>query len=280
VPDIRRLGPDDLDALSDLSESRSWGRTPQKWAVALAFSDAWGIDDPRGGLLASITVAHYDGAPDALGAMLVRPDHERRGIATALIGHVLADAADEPIHLYATTYGEPLYRRLGFVDRERVIRHAGTGLTDWSAPPVPAVSLGAPDDDGLECLARLDAAAFGADRTPMIEAIGAQPGSLLAVHRDGAAAGIAWHWDDQRIIGPLSAGTADQAVDLVAALARGAQRARLDVHDSQLELGAWCTANGLPAAYEAPSLVRPGSDGVVPPPVDVTYRTLASQGFG
>jgi Acetyltransferase (GNAT) domain len=193
---------------------------------------------------------------------------------------VLADVGDAPIHLYATTYGELLYRRLGFVDRERVIRHAGTGLTDSSAPPVASVSLGAPDDAGLECLARLDAAAFGADRTPMIEAIGAQPRALLAVHREGAAAGIAWHWDDQRAIGPLSAATPDLAADLVAALARGAQRVRLDVHDSQLELGAWCTAKGLPATYEAPSLVRPGSDGVVPPPVDVTYRTLASQGFG
>jgi len=280
VLDIRRLGPDDLGALADLSERRSWGRTPQKWAVALAFSDAWGIDDPRGGLLASITVARYDGAPDALGAMLVRPDHERRGIATALIRHVLADAGDEPIHLYATKFGESLYRRLGFVDRERVIRHAGTGLTDRSAPPIPAVSIGEPDDDGLECLARLDAAAFGADRTSMIEAIAAQPHALLALHQEGAAAGIAWQWDDQRVIGPLSAATADLAADLVAALARGAKRVRLDVHDSQLELGAWCTANGLPAAYEAPSLVRPGRDGVVPPPVDITYRMLASQGFG
>ena len=137
-----------------------------------------------------------------------------------------------------------------------------------------------PDDEGLGCLARLDATAFGANRTPMIEAIAAQPDALLAVHREGAAAGLAWHWDDVRVIGPSSAATPDLAADLVAALARGAERVRLDVHDSQVELGVWCTAHGLPVAYEAPSLVRPGTDGVVPPPVDVAYRTLASQGFG
>jgi len=277
VRDIRRLGPDDHDALSDLSDSRSWGRTPQKWAVMLACADAWGIDDGAGGLLASITLARYDVGRAVIGGMLVRPDHERRGIATALLRLVLDAVGDEPVLLYATPYGEALYRRLGFVDCDRVVRHAGPGI---AGPPSPGVEVGPPTERSLACLARLDADAFGADRTAMIAAIGSQPGALVAVHRSGGAAGVAWQWDDVRSVGPVTAASAADAAEVVAALSSGAGRCRIDLHRSQVELARWCAAHGLPPAYEAPAMVRPAPDGAVPVPVGVTYRALASQGLG
>ena len=128
------------------------------------------------------------------------------------------------------------------------------------------------------CLARLDAEAFGADRTPMIEANQFPARRAGGRAPCGGAAGVAWPWDDVRSSDPRrsEAGPGGGPRGRPDA---GRRAGRIDVHGSQAELAVVRGARA-PTAYEAPSMVRPGTDGVVPPPLGVTYRALASQGFG
>ena len=64
------------------------------------------------------------------------PQHRSRGVARALLAAALAAHPDKPATLVATLLGEPLYRKLGFVEH---------GVTRWwGYPAAPAVGPVAP----------------------------------------------------------------------------------------------------------------------------------------
>jgi GNAT superfamily N-acetyltransferase len=121
-------GPGDLDA----------------WAGAMIAgfrfddpgSDAFGRFVAARGTVAGVGHRHYlgllDGRPVATAALFrgreaagiywvsTLPDARGRGVATAMIGHVLREAKASGYGiatLNATAEGHPLYRRLGFADR-------------------------------------------------------------------------------------------------------------------------------------------------------------------
>ena len=93
------------------------------------------VDGPDAtGLVASATagVEHYlpgptdlDGRRGVVMSVSVQPSHRRRGLGEAMTRALVGRLAARGVHrvdLQATAMGEPLYRRLGFVDR------AGTTL--------------------------------------------------------------------------------------------------------------------------------------------------------
>jgi GNAT superfamily N-acetyltransferase len=99
------------------------------YATALHYfeemADDW-LHDPRTRLFMACL---GDGSPAAIGAMIVRagmpgvyvmatlPEWSRRGLGSAILARILAEAAAEGhrfITLTASRYGYPLYRRFGF----------------------------------------------------------------------------------------------------------------------------------------------------------------------
>ncbi|SEL64483.1 GNAT family N-acetyltransferase [Streptacidiphilus jiangxiensis] len=65
---------------------------------------------------AAACITHDDGAAVGLYWVATLPDHRSRGAARALLRAALAAHPDRPATLTATLLGEPLYRRLGFVE--------------------------------------------------------------------------------------------------------------------------------------------------------------------
>ncbi|MEV7281841.1 GNAT family N-acetyltransferase [Streptomyces sp. NPDC093111] len=243
---IRHLTPADVLACADLSEDRGWEREEHKWGLLLTAGTGYGIDDPSGkGLVTACVVTSYGPGLAAIGMVLVAARHARQGVGRRLMRHVLAEAGDTPVTLYATPNGQPLYEELGFVDVGR--SEMLTGRFTF-AEPAPALPVRPATAEDLPAVLRLDHEIFGLDRTAMITRLPAFADQLRVAEQDGEITGFAGLWPnmDTHVIGPLIARDVATAQALVASLAAASDRPlRTDVDSRHDSLTTWLKANGL-----------------------------------
>ncbi|MFJ7064231.1 GNAT family N-acetyltransferase [Streptomyces sp. NPDC101115] len=243
---IRRLTSDDLLACADLSEDRGWPREEHKWGLLLAAGTGYGIDDPAGkGLATACVVTSYGPGLAAIGMVLVAERYARRGVGRRLMRHVLAEAGDTPLSLYATPNGQPLYEELGFaeVGRSEMLKGRFT-----ATEPAPGRAVRPATAEDLQHVLRLDHEIFGADRTHMITRLPAFADQLRVAEQDGEITGFGAIWPnmDTHVIGPLIARDLATAQALVASLAAATDRPlRTDVDATHTGLVTWLKANGL-----------------------------------
>ena len=123
---IRRLAPDDLSRCVALSVDRGWSPERSKWSLLLAASEAFGVDAPDGrGLAGAVVLTRWGPDLASVGMMLVAARYGRRGLGRGLMEHVLAEAADATVTLFATDLGRPLYEKLGFLPVRRNVSFVG-----------------------------------------------------------------------------------------------------------------------------------------------------------
>ncbi len=140
---IRRLTPADVPACVDLAADRGWAPEISKWRLHFMISDVFGVDDPAGdGLAGMVVLTRYGPSLAVIGMMVVASRYGRQGLGRQLMLHVMAAAGPAVVYLTATSFGRPLYERLGFVPLDSITRHVGvfTGAPG-QAGPGPAVRL-------------------------------------------------------------------------------------------------------------------------------------------
>jgi GNAT superfamily N-acetyltransferase len=248
---IRPLSPADFAACRALTLDRDWGPEDAVWRFLLSAVDGYGIDHPLGGLAGCVMVARYGDDVAAVGMMLVAARWEGKGLGRRLMQHVLAHARDRVVVLYATGLGRPLYERIGFQAVDEVTRHMGTYAP--GADPLPAVRPATADD--LPDMVRLDAKAFGADRSDLL----ARLSGSAVVAADGSGHAFARDEGDRLVIGPLAADDEQTACALVDALARNATvPVRVDIPPRFTALSAWLRDRGLSPTITLPLMVYGG----------------------
>ncbi|MER8042677.1 GNAT family N-acetyltransferase [Streptomyces sp. NPDC094032] len=254
---IRRLTPEDVLACADLCEDRGWQREEHKWGLLLTAGTGYGIDDPSGkGLVTVCVVTSYGPGLAAIGMVLVSSRYARQGVGRRLMRHVIAEAGDTPLTLYATAFGQPLYEELGFADVGRAEMLNGHFTLTEPAPALPVRPATAED---LPAVLRLDNEIFGVDRTAMITRLPAFADQLRVAEQDGEITGFAALWPnmDTHVIGPLIARDAATAQALVASLAASSdRRLRTDVDTRHTALTTWLKANGLEQIAETTVMIR------------------------
>ncbi|MFD8641457.1 GNAT family N-acetyltransferase [Streptomyces zaomyceticus] len=254
---VRRLTPEDLLACSDLSENRGWPREEHKWGLLLTAGTGYGIDDPAGsGLLACCVVTAYDPGIAAIGMVLVAERYARQGVGRRLMQHVLAEAGDTPLTLYATPNGQPLYEELGFTEtsRSEMVRGHFTFAT-----PAPAVPVRPATAEDLQAILRLDHEVFGLDRTHMITRLPAFADHLRVAEEDDGITGFAAAWPnmDTHVVGPLIARDPATAQALIASLAAATDRPlRTDIDVRHTALLSWLKENGIDSIASNSVMVR------------------------
>ncbi|WP_159834360.1 GNAT family N-acetyltransferase [Burkholderia sp. 8Y] len=126
--EIRPYRASDLDGVIDLflravRETASvdynekqidvWAQAdPDEWAVARASRPTWVAF--TGGQLAGFADLERNGLIDM---MFVHPDHQRKGVATALLARIEAEADEagmQVLHTYASATGRPFFEYCGF----------------------------------------------------------------------------------------------------------------------------------------------------------------------
>lgn len=192
-----------------------------------------------------MVLARYGSGVASVGMMLVAARYGRQGLGRRLMGHLLDQAGDATVFLTATSYGRPLYDKLGF----RSVGRSATFLGRFQFREPPAGS---------------------ADRTRP-----ARDDDLPALS-SGQIVGYAGVWpnDGTDVIGPVVAPDTESAQVLIISIARNATapvRLDLDPDRTRIPPGPWPTA--------CPSSAKPRSWSTAPPghpPVTVTTFSVPS----
>ena len=280
-PPVRRLRPDDLRHCVRLSVDRGWLPEKAKWSLLLEVSEVFGIDAPDGGdggddtdggdgaLAGAVVLTRYGADLASVGMMLVAARYGRMGLGRALMEHLLAEAGDATVTLFATDLGKPLYDKLGF----RTIRRSAAFTGPFRADPFrtgpflaePAVTAATADNSKMRTrpaaaadmasIIDVDKAAFGADRSRLLRRLPAFAGQLLVLETGRGVAGFAAAWQNHTstVIGPVVAPDGAAARRLIGDLAAGIRgQVRLDLDPDRPELPAWAVRHGLqPAGLNA-----------------------------
>jgi GNAT superfamily N-acetyltransferase len=263
-PPIRGLGPADLRQCVALSVDRGWSPERSKWSLLLGACQTFGVDAPDGrGLAGAVVLTRWGPDLASVGMMLVAARYGRRGLGRALMEHVIAEAGDAAVTLFATDLGRPLYEQLGFAPVRRSVSFVGAFRPGPAGAGASAVFTRAATEADLPAILAVDRAAFGADRGQIV---GRLPGfaDRIAVladdphhgedphHADHSHHGIrgyaaAWrNTPSSTVIGPLVAPDAQAAERLITDLAAYAHGTiRLDLDPDRPELPAWAGRHGL-----------------------------------
>jgi GNAT superfamily N-acetyltransferase len=258
---VRRLASGDLKRCVALSVDRGWSPERSKWSLLLAASEAFGVDAPDGrGLAGAVVLTRWGPDLASVGMMLVAARYGRRGLGRALMEHVIAEAGEATVTLFATDMGRPLYEKLGFLPVRRSVSFAGQfrpGPDDAGAGAGSAGYPRAAVKADLPAILAVDHAAFAADRSHILRRL---PGfadriAVLAdrrLHPDHSRHSIrgyaaAWrNTPSSTVIGPLVAPDAQAAEQLILDLAAHAHGSiRLDLDPDRPELPAWAHKHGL-----------------------------------
>jgi GNAT superfamily N-acetyltransferase len=251
---ITRLAAPDLDDCLELAADRGWQPERRKWALMFELGEVYGIRDPAGGLAGSVTLTRYGRELAVVGMMLVAARHERRGLGGRLMARVLAEAGDATVFLYATSFGRPLYERLGF----RAIGELTTALGRFTGAPAGGSRPAEARDGGA--IAALDTAAVGADRARLVTAYLQLADQVRVVERDGAVCGyaaLAPGGGGSMVVGPVIAPDLDAARTLIADLASGIDApVRLDIEHRHDGLREWARERGVKPHDDAVLMVH------------------------
>jgi ribosomal protein S18 acetylase RimI-like enzyme len=194
-----------------------------------------------------------------IGMMLVARERQGRGIGRALMASLIADSGSRALTLNATAEGLGLYEKLGFIRTGLVRQHQARFAETPVVPAAPTVPLRRATPADLAALCALDAAAFGADRSALIQGFLASGDAWLTEGAAGATGfAILRAFGRGTMIGPVVAPEEDAAIALVAAAASAAPAGvlRIDILAEATRLGEWLTAAGLPAIDTVTTMLR------------------------
>ena len=172
---LRLLTERDLLEVFGLSSLAGWNQTIEDWRLLLELSpeNCFCIEKDSA-VVATTTFVPYADRLGWIGMVLTHPNCRRLGLARRLLRHVLARAellGIQTIKLDATEQGQPLYSELGFVAEQTVER--------WVRPGVGSgLSTQIGGQTWISRWSELDSAAFGADRSRLLQGLRRQAGCL------------------------------------------------------------------------------------------------------
>ena len=207
---LRPARPGDLPRALALSSIVGWNQTARDWQAFGRHGDIRLFDDGEATMGASVATIPY-GPVAWISMVLVRPDLRRQGLASRAVRWARRTLRNSPcMALDATPEGREVYRRHGFRD--------AWSFTRWQVPRLPAIQGARPmtDADWPGVIA-LDAAAMGASRPWLLEAVCNRPG--FVIERGGLIVGAVLGRDGTRApqAGPLLARNAGDGMALLCA---------------------------------------------------------------
>lgn len=241
---LRPLTPADLPVALALTEAQHWSHRMHDWQLHLALGRGFGACEADGTLLGTALWWDYGGSHATVGLVVVRPDCQGRGIGRQLLQAVLAAAGDRSVGLVATDAGLRLYEDCGFVRTGGILQCQGNVQAAETAATGNDAALRELTPADHAAVLALDAAAVGAPRAALLDAVIGSGRPALVATRAGRVVGFALQRPAGRgiTVGPVVA--PDEAVAI--ALANQA----LDTIDGVARLDVPADATGLVAALE------------------------------
>jgi GNAT superfamily N-acetyltransferase len=248
------LSPSELADADALVREARWNQTTADWRVFIAHGHLYAAQTGAGHIVGTTATLPFGGRFAWISMVLVTGEYRRQGLATQLLRPAMADLAVDrlvPV-LDATPDGRPVYRNLGFQDCwgfQRLVRQERRVLLP---APTTDVTIRAITDADWRPLCAYDAAAFGAERSAVLNGLrGRLPPTELIAERNGNIVGFALGRDGGLAshIGPLIADD-DMVACVLAGRALDAIEGRvfLDLADAKTDLRNFLDACGFTVA--------------------------------
>lgn len=231
----------DASAGVALSDEAGWDQTAEDWSLMIRLGSAFAVAGSEGRLVATALALPYPPAFGWVSMVLVHGPYRRRGLATRLLKRSISELRDRDLvpFLDATPDGRPVYERLGFRPIEALTRWRGPG-GGRAASTFPPLSR-----RGLQDVAEIDRAAFGADRSAVLADLHGRPGAVSRL--DPAAGGFLLSRPGRTAthVGPLVARETETALGLLeSGLAAISGPVVIDVPDREAEVAGVLAARG------------------------------------
>jgi GNAT superfamily N-acetyltransferase len=187
-PEIEPLGIDDLPGALALSLSANWNQNEADWRAMLTLGRGHGIraaaEDGVAQLAASVIVLPYGDHFAWVSMVLVLPAFRRRGYASLLLRHALAELARDgrAAILDATPAGHAVYVQEGFADTWDFARYRREARHGDVAPSGATRPLRDADWPAIEAI---DRPAFGADRGALLRTLAQRLPAVARVAEQG-----------------------------------------------------------------------------------------------
>lgn len=259
----------DVEALHGLSLGVEWPHRPSDWDLLRSVGHGFVALDEIGRVFSSAMWFPYGADCATIGMVITSPRVQTHGGGRWMMEGVLRQCGERRLILNATRAAYSLYASLGFAPQATVFQCQGyarpVAAQDGAVETITA--------DGFAEVAALDAAAFGADRSTMLARL-ATIAEIRGIRRGGRLAAYAMCRPFGRgsVIGPVVAGSEEDAVQLVTALLAGldGQFVRLDTRQEGGPLRALLHAAGLTLHDTVTTMTRgaplpkvePGSPGI------------------
>lgn len=254
--------PEHLDGAVALSRQAGWPHRREDWALALALSEGLAALDDGGEVVGTILVTTYGADCATINMVIVDEKMRGRGLGRELMEAAFRLAGKRPLRLVATAEGLPLYERTGFTQIGAIRQHQGIV---GAVSQLEKVELSAADD--ITAIKSLDRAAFGADRSNLIDRL-SELGEFAVVRREGDVIGFAAirAFGRGEVVGPVVAENIEDAKALITYFMnrRVGKFLRVDI-GADTELSPWLAEMGLAHVGGGIAMVRP-----------LTFKTTAS----
>src|SRR3954447_2507032 len=218
IIEIHTLTAADLDH-ADAIQLAAYGGGSRKDRLQLYLSlqpDGW-LLATLDGEPAGIAGGTNYGTVGHIGLVAVDPSKQRRGVALALMEHLLGWFAAQRclvIQLDASEAGAPLYQRLGFVEDEKTL---GFTQDDCALRPAQSERVSQLHAADLPALVAFDAPIFGGERAAVFAAALAEAPERAFVARDPQGQISGYLFAQQLVLGPWAARMPVDAETLLAA---------------------------------------------------------------
>jgi hypothetical protein len=203
----------DIAGCMALSTEAGWNQLPDDWTLFIDRGTVFGLMDPDGRPVASGAILPYGDAFAWISMVLVTAARRRARIGTRILKMCCTELTQ--CHLVAvldaTPAGEQVYRPLGFEPLFKLTRWQGVGGGRGGIP----AGIRPMREGDLAAIAEVDAAAFGARRSFLLNSFFRRAPALVTESGDGFALARPGRLATQ--IGPIVAADEDTAVALLGA---------------------------------------------------------------
>jgi GNAT superfamily N-acetyltransferase len=216
---LRKMQPCDIPHGTDLCRMVNWNQLDADWQRLIDLEPEGVFAAEEDGVLCG-TASAVSYGPDMawIGMILVHPEFRGRGIAAQLMTMCISYLKQKQVRsikLDATDMGRPVYLKLGFKDEEPVIRY----INENQEPAARASEHITEVLDWSE-IAKLDNAAFGADRIALLKNLSVN-GPAVQYSKSGTSDfgfGFARAGFHANFIGPVVATSAPAAREIMQSL--------------------------------------------------------------
>jgi hypothetical protein len=215
---FRRLAQDHIADCVALSAEAGWNQTIEDWVLFARHGTLLGLPDRDGVTVGTGAVLPYPSGFAWISMVLVAAARRRERIGTAILKACCAEVARRGLVavLDATPAGERIYRPLGFEGIFKLSRWQGVNETRVARASVtPSSGIRAMTEANIPTVAAGDAAAFGADRSFLIESLFRRLPQLAFVSDDNTGFVLARPGRIATQIGPIVAANEDAAAALL-----------------------------------------------------------------